>query len=217
MIGGFEQIVERRIREAIELGQFDRLPGMGRPLELEDEGPDHDEWLANKVLKNAGCLPPWVEIGKEIDALEDDLAALQGRHRRWVHDLLNALPASAAERSERRPGIEAIHHRFAQRYREGLEELKELIALHNRFAPSEQIHKPGFWLAARLERFDAAFRPLLAALGGELPDAEAVAAAVRESDERERRHAFYQRWKVLTAKLGRAEAHRQKQRRRRPA
>ena len=77
MITGFEKIVEERIRRAIERGEFDDLPCAGEPLELEDDSSVPEELrLAYKILKNAECLPPEIELRKEIEKTEDLLAAL---------------------------------------------------------------------------------------------------------------------------------------------
>ncbi|MEW6108318.1 MAG: DnaJ family domain-containing protein [Nitrospirota bacterium] len=63
----FTKIAEQRIREAIENGEFDDLKGMGKPLNLDDESwiPE-DLKMAYRVLKNAGCLPPELELRNEI-------------------------------------------------------------------------------------------------------------------------------------------------------
>jgi hypothetical protein len=76
----FARIAEARIREAMERGEFDDLPGAGRPLELEDlSRVPADMRLAYKVLRNAGVVPPEVELRREIyslgrliDAADDD-------------------------------------------------------------------------------------------------------------------------------------------------
>jgi hypothetical protein len=68
------KIVEQRIKEALEKGEFDNLPGQGEPLSLEDESRvPEDLRLAYKVLKNADCLPPELELKKEIRQMEDML------------------------------------------------------------------------------------------------------------------------------------------------
>ena len=65
MISGYLKIVEQRIREAQEKGEFDDLAGHGKPLALEDDRHiPEDLRLAYKILKNAGCLPPEVEEKK---------------------------------------------------------------------------------------------------------------------------------------------------------
>lgn len=77
MISGFEKIVEERIRRAFERGEFDDLSGAGEPLALEDNSSVPEELrLAFKILKNAECLPPEIELRKEIEKTEDILAAM---------------------------------------------------------------------------------------------------------------------------------------------
>lgn len=74
----FEIIAEQRIRDAIERGEFDRLPGAGQPLKLEDDAMIPPELrVAYKILKNAGCLPPELELRKEIVTLRDLLRVVE--------------------------------------------------------------------------------------------------------------------------------------------
>ena len=80
-------IAERRIQEAIERGEFDDLPGKGKPLHLgEDDRTVPEELrMAYRMLKNAGLLPPEVELHKEILRLTDLLDAVhdeEGRRER---------------------------------------------------------------------------------------------------------------------------------------
>lgn len=64
-------IAEQRILEAAARGDFDDLPGTGRPLDLDDDllVPE-DLRMAYRILKNAGYVPPEVQTLKEIGALE---------------------------------------------------------------------------------------------------------------------------------------------------
>lgn len=79
----FEIIAERRIREAMERGEFDDLPGAGRPLELEDDAMIPPELrAAYKILRNAGCLPPELELRKEIVTLRELLRAVEDESER---------------------------------------------------------------------------------------------------------------------------------------
>ena len=74
----FERIAENRIQEAIEAGVFDDLRGKGQPLRLEDESHIPPELrMAYKILKNADCLPPELEVRKEIVTLQDLVAGLE--------------------------------------------------------------------------------------------------------------------------------------------
>ena len=66
MIPGFEKIVEERIRSAQKRGDFDDLPDAGRPLVFENAAVPEDLRLSYKILKNAGCVPPVIELKNEI-------------------------------------------------------------------------------------------------------------------------------------------------------
>lgn len=73
----FQRIAENRILEAIDNGLFDNLRGKGRPLKFDDESHIPPELrMAYKILKNADCLPPELELRKEIVRLQDLVAAL---------------------------------------------------------------------------------------------------------------------------------------------
>jgi hypothetical protein len=62
-----DKLVEEKIQKAREEGAFDNLPGRGKPLQMEDDSSiPEDLRLAWKVLKNSGCLPPEIELRKEI-------------------------------------------------------------------------------------------------------------------------------------------------------
>jgi hypothetical protein len=80
----FDKIAEERIREAIERGEFDDLPGKGEPLNLEDDSHlPTDLRLAYKILKNADCLPPELELRKEIRTTEALLAGMHDTQEKY--------------------------------------------------------------------------------------------------------------------------------------
>lgn len=63
-------IAEGKIREAMEKGEFQNLAGAGKPLNLDDmSGIPEDLRVPYKILKNAGILPPEMELEKEIVSL----------------------------------------------------------------------------------------------------------------------------------------------------
>ena len=71
------RIAEERILEAQRQGGFDNLPGHGKPLQLDDDSHvPEDLRLAYKVLKNADCLPPELELKKEILTTEKMLGRI---------------------------------------------------------------------------------------------------------------------------------------------
>jgi len=74
----FERIAENSILEAMEAGEFDNLEGMGQPLNLEDDSHIPPELrMAYKILKNAHCLPPELELRKEVVTLQDLVASME--------------------------------------------------------------------------------------------------------------------------------------------
>ena len=74
-----DQIVERRISEAIARGDFVDLPGEGRPLELEDDRLVPEELrVAYRIMKNAGYVPDELRLFAELRSAEQLL--MQARH-----------------------------------------------------------------------------------------------------------------------------------------
>ena len=72
MITGFEKIVEERIKAAQKKGDFENLEGSGNPIRFtEDRHIPEELRLSHKILKNADCLPPEIEIKKQIQQTEE--------------------------------------------------------------------------------------------------------------------------------------------------
>jgi hypothetical protein len=66
----FDKLVEQKIREAQEAGEFDRLEGAGRPVNLDAYFAAPEELRAGyAVLKNAGVLPEEAAVLKELNEL----------------------------------------------------------------------------------------------------------------------------------------------------
>ena len=78
-----EKLIEEIIREAMEKGEFDNLPGKGKPLDLDAYfATPADVRLGYSVLKSAGCVPAEVELQKEIETLNSRLAACDDEGQR---------------------------------------------------------------------------------------------------------------------------------------
>lgn len=72
-----ETWVDLQIRQAIERGEFDDLPGAGKPI--EGLGAEHDpEWWVKRLVERERVvvLPPALQLRKEDAALEDRLDEL---------------------------------------------------------------------------------------------------------------------------------------------
>ncbi|HEX8335563.1 MAG TPA: DUF1992 domain-containing protein [Pyrinomonadaceae bacterium] len=89
----FDKLVEQKIREAQQAGEFDRLEGAGRPVNLEAYFNTPEELRAGyAVLKNAGVLPEEAALLKELNEAAARLAdcrdeAKRERLRRAARDL----------------------------------------------------------------------------------------------------------------------------------
>lgn len=105
--------MDELIGEAIKKGEFDNLPGKGKPLDLEKDEPDpydpDGSWMVNRILRNNKVAPLWIELEKSIR--ED---------RQW----LATNPKDHPERQSR------------------LEELNEKIMLYNLNKPRSMVDKP---------------------------------------------------------------------------
>jgi hypothetical protein len=82
----FSRIAERKIMQAMEQGEFERLENAGKPLNLDDDAwVPEDLRIAYRVLKNSGCLPPELELRKEIVTLREMMQTIddnEGRLRK---------------------------------------------------------------------------------------------------------------------------------------
>jgi hypothetical protein len=64
----FDQLVEDKIRSAMQAGLFDNLKGKGKPLALDDNPFEPEEIrLCNHILRQNDCTYGWMETGQEID------------------------------------------------------------------------------------------------------------------------------------------------------
>ena len=77
-------VSEDKIRKAIKDGEFENLPGLGKPLNLEDLSTIPENLrIAYKVMKNAGMLEE-TEIRKDLMSIEDLIDACQDEEERII-------------------------------------------------------------------------------------------------------------------------------------
>jgi len=66
------KIAEEKIREAMKNGEFDELPGFGKPIEIDDLSHIPEEMrIGYLMLKNAGYVSEEVNLKKELMTIED--------------------------------------------------------------------------------------------------------------------------------------------------
>jgi hypothetical protein len=87
---GFQSWVERQIQDAMERGEFDNLPGAGKPIADLDKPHDELWWIKDKLRReNLSYLPATLALRKEA---EDALAAaLRARSEAEVRRILAAI------------------------------------------------------------------------------------------------------------------------------
>ncbi|HEV7535669.1 MAG TPA: DUF1992 domain-containing protein [Acidimicrobiia bacterium] len=72
----WETWVERKIRESMERGEFDNLPGAGRPLPDLDRPYDELWWLRKKLRDEKFSIePPVLELRRQFDETRARIAA----------------------------------------------------------------------------------------------------------------------------------------------
>ena len=83
-IESWESWVEEAIEEARERGEFDDLPGHGKPLKIETNAYAPEMSLAFSTLKNAGYAPTWMELDRQITAGRAELDGFLERSARHL-------------------------------------------------------------------------------------------------------------------------------------
>ena len=70
-----DKFIDEQIRKAIEAGEFDNLPGEGKPIDLSTyfETPE-DLRIAYSMLRSNNFVPEEVEILKDINELKKRLS-----------------------------------------------------------------------------------------------------------------------------------------------
>ena len=136
--------IEELIRQAIEAGKFDDLPGKGQPLKLDENPFEDPEWrMAYQVLRSGGFTLPWLEIRSEI--LKDLDAARQ------------ALVRTYAWFGAYRPGAQprfaqAEWERAVKAFQEKIAALNQRILSYNLSVPNDRFQLPLIRADQELER-----------------------------------------------------------------
>jgi hypothetical protein len=74
----WEALTEQRIREAQDAGEFDRLPGFGKPIPGIDDPHDENWWVRRKLEREQlSALPPALEIRRDKEQTLARLAWLR--------------------------------------------------------------------------------------------------------------------------------------------
>ncbi|MBY5930082.1 DUF1992 domain-containing protein [Halomonas sp. DP8Y7-3] len=118
-----DQLAETRIQKAQQEGAFDNLPDRGKPIELDDDSMIPETLRAGyRLLKNAGYLPPELQLQREMREVEDLLAQTQEAAERGDCDkrlrLLRARLAESGRGASRLLELGHYHDRLVERWEE---------------------------------------------------------------------------------------------------
>lgn len=149
-------IVEEQIREAQERGEFDNLPGAGKPLVIDENPAAGAKALAYSLMKANHVAPPEIALGHEIDGDLAHVDALVTALRRQRDHLTGRrIPVFASERRAYNVLLARTEHHVAAALRAAQSKVLSL----NIIAPSA-LHRPLVDVEARLAAFHAEFPSL---------------------------------------------------------
>ncbi len=98
-----DRVIDEIIKRAMESGDFDHLPGTGKPIEWKDNPYTPLEWrLVENLLKNNDLSYPWIEKRKEIEKLVNDLKS----------KIKEILPLSASAQTDILNQIETLNKKI---------------------------------------------------------------------------------------------------------
>jgi len=91
MTSWYESLIDRQIREAQERGEFDNLPGAGKPLPGHGEEYEEDWWIKELIRREniTGLRPASLSLFREVEDLMRTVATrkTEAAVRRVVADL----------------------------------------------------------------------------------------------------------------------------------
>lgn len=149
--GQWADLVEERLNEAMERGDFDNLDSKGKPLALDRNPFAGDRALAYSLLKNNNFAPPEIERGKEIESDIRRADEMLETLRRRQH----ALGGPTASRDARR-AYNIVRDATEARYEALLRAINSNILSLNIIAPTV-MHRRRLDIEAKMRAFHDEF------------------------------------------------------------
>jgi len=126
--------IEQQIREAMDRGEFDNLPGRGKPQEFAQPYGDPSMEMANKIVRDAGFAPAWLDLEKEIEHQQQEAEKSVLRSWRW-HE------TNRGDAIEDPRWVEAEWHKSRDLFEQRLEAINAKILSYNLLLPPPLLHK----------------------------------------------------------------------------
>jgi DnaJ family protein C protein 28 len=133
----WSEIVERQIVEAQERGEFDDLPGKGKPLDLMENPFADPGWrVAYKILQDRGFTLDWIELDQEIRAELEACREQLLQSRRWYERSMAQLEHQESCWAEKeRTRVQCTWERALETFAEKVAQINEKIELLNLKVP----------------------------------------------------------------------------------
>ena len=156
--------VDKMIREAQARGDFDNLPGAGKPLNLEENVFAGDMDSAFRVARNANAAPLWVQLDKEIGEDAAGMEAMLERTARFLEEQASPRATRLAGRTLSPSELEAERRRARTLYLRRAAELDKKIDEYNANRPRNLtwLEKTRLLPAVAARRFDGRIPPFVA-------------------------------------------------------
>lgn len=106
-LGRIESAVEKKIREAQERGEFDDLPGAGKPIPDIDR-PYQDTWWVRRKMReeNLSYLPPALQLRRDAEDARD--RALAARSEEQLREIVEDVNERILEALRKPPSGPAV-------------------------------------------------------------------------------------------------------------
>ncbi|MCC7353830.1 MAG: DUF1992 domain-containing protein [Anaerolineae bacterium] len=139
----WESEIDKSIREAMEQGKFDNLPGKGKPQDLSvNPHMDSADEAAFQMLQDAGYAPDWIEDDKALRAETEKARAALARAWAYRRERLAAMASQAGpEADAERARLEDSWQRAQSNFAEQVAALNRRIRDYNLKAPSSSLHR----------------------------------------------------------------------------
>ena len=154
--GDWEKWVDQQIREAQERGEFDNLPGTGKPIDLAPNPYAQGQELSFKILKDAGFAPEWIELDKAVRNKVQAARAALLRQWQWREARLRELSGRSDKWTEaERSRVEAGWQDAVSAFGLELDEINHEISELNLKVPSTRFQRSKLDAAREVARLGA--------------------------------------------------------------
>jgi len=125
--------IDEQIRQAMQRGDFENLPGKGKPLDLTQFPYEDPGWrVAYRMLKENGYTLPWIETRRKIELDFEQATKSLGQNWEWRKDATTRRSLPQAERE---------WQHAIQRFRKQVTDLNKRIRDYNLEIPSNQFQR----------------------------------------------------------------------------